>query len=119
MGKREEAKAVCLIVFLLSLVAWAKNPDYTYNATAAADGQATDFIYNYLDPDSTGKDIWTMQCVQQPCHLFHKGDKVTLTMYDKPGKVRVGSFRSEKFIIGKLCGAPTGCFKAAFIAHKP
>lgn len=109
----------CLVLLLLwATFATAKNPDFTYNATAVADGEATDFIYNYLDPGN-GKDVWTMRCVQQPCYLFRKGDKVTLTMYDKPGKVRVGKLRTEKFIIGKLCGAPTGCFKAAFIAHKP
>jgi len=100
-------------VLLFATFVTAKNPDATFNAVVVEDGKASDFIYNYLDPDGSGKYLWTMKCVQQPCSLFHKGDKVTVTVADKPQKVRVGNFRSEKFFIGRICGAPTGCFNSS------
>jgi hypothetical protein len=110
---------VFLIALLLSSTPFSREVKTTFNSTIVRDGKATDHIYNYLDPSSDGKDTWTMECVEQPCYLFHKGDKVTLTMSDKVQKIRTGRFSSEKFMVGTICGAPSGCFKAAFAHSEP
>lgn len=105
-------KTLLSFVLFLSVCAVAKEVKSTFQATIVKDGEATDLIYNYLDPDSSGKDVWTMTCVEQPCHLFRKGETVTLMMSDKFVRVRTGK-ETKRFLIGKICGAPTGCFKAA------
>lgn len=106
-------KTLLVSVLFLSAYACAKEVKTAFTSTIVRDGEATDRIYNYLDPDGSGKDVWTMFCVEQPCHVFHKGETVKLMMSDKA--VKVGN---EKHIIGTICGASTGCFKAALTSKK-
>jgi hypothetical protein len=106
-------KTVAITLILLMSVASVAETKTVFKSVVVKDGQSSDLIYNYLDPDGAGKDVWTMVCVKQPCYLFHKGDRVTFTMSDKLQRVRVGKLKTEKGQVGLICGAPTGCFNAA------
>ena len=90
-----------------------------FKAKAAADGQAAQYILNYISvryeegPHKGQDDIWTMSCVQQPCSVFKKGEAVSLEYL---GERKVGSkFHNEKRQIYRICGAPTGCFESALL----
>lgn len=85
-----------------------------FSATAARDGQASDFIYNYLFVDGNEKDVWVMTCIEQPCQLFKSGDAATVFFPDsKFHKIRISHFKTEKFMVANVCNVAGTCFKAA------
>jgi hypothetical protein len=98
-------------------VARAKYPPF--QATVAADGQAAQYIVNYISVGYTEgskkgqNDVWAMSCVQQPCSLFKKGDAVSLEYL---GERKVGTkFHNEKRQIYRICTTATGCFESALL----
>jgi len=90
-------------------------------AIAARDGETFGLIYNYLyvgdDEQSIKFDyVWYWTCLKPPCQLFTKGDKIVINLPNGTAerRVQVGG-KTEKYLIGKLCGGTAGCFEAAFI----
>jgi hypothetical protein len=84
-----------------------------FQATAHQDGAATDYIYNYLE--SRDGAVWSVVCIgragaDSACHVFHKGERALLYAFRKPQRVKTGRFSSSKAIVGKVCGAESGCF---------
>lgn len=84
-----------------------------FQVTAHQDGAATDYIYNYLE--SRDGAVWSVVCIGHPgsdsaCRVFHKGERAVLYAFRKPQRVKTGNFSSSKAIVGKVCGAESGCF---------
>jgi hypothetical protein len=111
------------LVFALTAEAQKDLPKQVtpWTAVAARDGQATDFIYNYLFVDGEEKDVWVFTCIEQPCQLFKRGDAATVFFPDsKLHRIKVGHFRTEKFYVASVCNVSTGsCFKAAVTIEHP
>ena len=92
----------------------------SWQTIVAADGTAAQDIENYVLTLPSEKDghqeVMTLSCVKQPCHLFKKGDTVTLT---DEGFKKIGSrFHNEREAVLKICGASTGCFEGALDTEK-
>jgi Trypsin-like peptidase domain len=85
---------------------------HIFHGFALKDGYATDYIYNYFGTLEEGKTYsWTTMCIEQPYKLFHKDERLVLYVWDKSQRVKTGRFTSEKSMVGKICGATSGCFK--------
>jgi len=87
--------------------------------TAHQDGAATDYIYNYLE--SRDGAVWSVVCIghsgrESACRVFHRGERAVLYSFRKSQRVKTGRFSSSKEIVGKVCGAESGCF-AVQITH--
>jgi hypothetical protein len=84
-----------------------------FQVTAHQDGAATDYIYNYLESRDGG--VWSVVCIARAgadsaCRVFHKGERAVLYAFNKPQRVKTGKFSSGKALVGKVCGAESGCF---------